>query len=244
MRPRRAMVDSGYRGETLRHLAKHRPSGPMVVALLALFVALGGTGYAALKLPKNSVGTKQLQRGAVTGPKIKDNSITGADITESKLGPVPVAGGAFNSAKLGGVAASDYVRRGDLQPESLRLVQPTDGSDCVDHADVFCSGAVQGLGNYVWHNYDHGYAAVGYRKDSGGWVHLEGVVDGGQAGRRIFTLPDGYRPPYHGESTDDLHEFPALQCGATNVTWVDIQPDGGVRGGSACLTLDGITFHP
>jgi hypothetical protein len=41
-----------------------------VVASLALFLALGGVGYAAIKLPKNSVGTKQLKNGAVTGKKI------------------------------------------------------------------------------------------------------------------------------------------------------------------------------
>jgi hypothetical protein len=41
-----------------------------VVASLALFLALGGVGYAAIKLPKNSVGTKQLKNGAVTGKKL------------------------------------------------------------------------------------------------------------------------------------------------------------------------------
>jgi hypothetical protein len=37
------------------------------VGLLALFVALGGVSYAAVNLPKNSVGTKQIKAGAV-GP--------------------------------------------------------------------------------------------------------------------------------------------------------------------------------
>jgi hypothetical protein len=35
------------------------------VGLLALFVALGGVSYAAVNLPKNSVGTKELKSGAV-----------------------------------------------------------------------------------------------------------------------------------------------------------------------------------
>src|SRR4051794_30824494 len=43
------------------------PSPAMSVALLALFVAMGGAGYAALKLPRNSVGTAQLKANAVTG---------------------------------------------------------------------------------------------------------------------------------------------------------------------------------
>lgn len=52
-----------------------RPSPALVVAVIALFVALGGTSYAALRLPKNSVGTAQLKRGAVTKGKIAKKTI-------------------------------------------------------------------------------------------------------------------------------------------------------------------------
>jgi hypothetical protein len=37
-----------------------------VTVTIALFVALGGTSYAAFSLPAGSVGTKQLKNGAVT----------------------------------------------------------------------------------------------------------------------------------------------------------------------------------
>jgi hypothetical protein len=40
------------------------------IGLLALFIALGGTSYAAAKLPRNSVGTAQLRKGAVTSTKL------------------------------------------------------------------------------------------------------------------------------------------------------------------------------
>jgi hypothetical protein len=49
------------------------------VAYLALFVALGGTGYAAIKLPANSVGTKQLKKNAVTSAKVKNHSLKASD---------------------------------------------------------------------------------------------------------------------------------------------------------------------
>jgi len=42
----------------------------LAVATLALLVALGGTGYAAFAIPKNSVGTRQLKHRAVTPSKI------------------------------------------------------------------------------------------------------------------------------------------------------------------------------
>ena len=70
---------------------RYLPSPALVVACLALLVALGGTGYAAIKLPANSVGTKQLKRGAVTGVKVKSNTLTGTQINESRLGRVPSA---------------------------------------------------------------------------------------------------------------------------------------------------------
>ena len=37
-----------------------------VMATIAVFIALGGGAYAALKVPKDSVGNKQLKNNAVT----------------------------------------------------------------------------------------------------------------------------------------------------------------------------------
>jgi len=45
-----------------------------VLALLALFIALGGTSYAAFTLPKNSVGTRQIKPRAVTLSKISTSA--------------------------------------------------------------------------------------------------------------------------------------------------------------------------
>jgi len=56
------------------------------IAYLALFIALGGTGYAAMRLPKNSVGTAQLKNGAVTAAKVKSHSLLGSDF---KVGQLP-----------------------------------------------------------------------------------------------------------------------------------------------------------
>jgi hypothetical protein len=56
-----------------------------VVALLALFVALGGVSYAALKLPKNSVGTKQLKKSSVTSQKVADGTLGAQDFKPGTL---------------------------------------------------------------------------------------------------------------------------------------------------------------
>jgi hypothetical protein len=48
-----------------------------VLAAIALFVALGGTSYAATQLPGNSVGAKQIQNHSITPTKFKQSAIGG-----------------------------------------------------------------------------------------------------------------------------------------------------------------------
>jgi hypothetical protein len=43
------------------------------MSTIAVFIVLGGGAYAATKLPKNSVGTKQIKNGAVTKAKLAKN---------------------------------------------------------------------------------------------------------------------------------------------------------------------------
>ena len=65
-----------------------------IIAMLALFVAMGGTGYAALKLPKNSVGSKQIKKNAVTSTKVKNGSLKKGDFAAGQVpaGPAGPAG--------------------------------------------------------------------------------------------------------------------------------------------------------
>lgn len=71
------------RVETLRSARLPRPS--TVIACIALAVALGGTGYAAVVLPAGSVGTAQLKDGAVVSSKVKDGSLRARDFARGQL---------------------------------------------------------------------------------------------------------------------------------------------------------------
>jgi hypothetical protein len=62
-----------------------RPSPALIIAMVALVVALGGTGYAALKVPRNSVGSTQLKANAVTSPKVKNGSLSKNDFKAGQL---------------------------------------------------------------------------------------------------------------------------------------------------------------
>jgi hypothetical protein len=70
-----------------------------VVASLALFLALGGVGYAATQLPNNSVGTPQLKANAVTTGKVKNGTLLEKDF---KPGQIPA--GAKGDAGATGAA--------------------------------------------------------------------------------------------------------------------------------------------
>jgi hypothetical protein len=103
------------RGSMLRKFQAHLRTN--VVGYVALFVALSGTAVAATRLPANSVGTRQLQNGAVTGKKVARSTLTGANIKVSTLGTVPDAAAlghrppsAFQSRVTNGCPAGQAIK--------------------------------------------------------------------------------------------------------------------------------------
>src|SRR2546423_11118302 len=64
----------------MKRLGVKRPSPAMIVALIALLVALGGTAYAAHKLS----GTV-IKKGSEPGNRLKKNSVTGKQVNEATL---------------------------------------------------------------------------------------------------------------------------------------------------------------
>jgi hypothetical protein len=79
-----------------------------VVATLALFVALGGTGYAASQITSRDVKNRSLKGG-----DLKKDTLGGAEVNESKLGSVPQAGLARNSLTAANATVADLARNSD-----------------------------------------------------------------------------------------------------------------------------------
>jgi hypothetical protein len=105
----------------------------MAVALLALFVSLGGVSYGvathsigAKALKTGAVGTRAVKNKSLRGGDLRSNTLGGKQIKESALGKVPLAtsadratsaghadtaghaDSATNADKLGGAPASDF----------------------------------------------------------------------------------------------------------------------------------------
>jgi hypothetical protein len=73
-----------------------------VMATVAVFIALGGASYAAIKLPKNSVGAKQLKSGAVTPAKLNKatrSTLTGPAGAPGPQGPAGAPGADLTGTK-------------------------------------------------------------------------------------------------------------------------------------------------
>ena len=192
-----------------------------VMATLALFVALGGTGYAVSQLPKNSVKAKQIAKNAVGTSELKDNKVKGRDVDEISLAQVPSAESASNADLLDGVDSTGFLR--NTPPEAFREIgapgQPTFQGTWANEAPAIETTAA-------------------FFKDPFDIVHLKGILVGGGNGELIFTLPTGHRP------TKNV-VLASIRNGA--IAQVSVGSNGEVRqgvGGSAGgLALDGLTFR-
>ncbi len=135
-----------------------------VIATIALFIALGGTSYAALKLPRNSVGGTQIRTGAITSSEVKDRSLKVRDLSlsareelQGERGPIgpqgaPGSSGAAGTAGSGSgttvIAASGVA----ITSKSLAATaapatgDPNDPTTTTSVASVSCGGAQKVVG--------------------------------------------------------------------------------------------------
>lgn len=74
----------------MRTHRRRTPSPALVIAVIALFAALGGTGVAATKY----LSPKSVKKNSIPGDRLKSNTVTGKQVKESTLGKVPSAASA------------------------------------------------------------------------------------------------------------------------------------------------------
>jgi hypothetical protein len=89
----------------------------MAVASAALFVSLGGVGYAAAtigsgQIKNNSIRSKDIRNGTLRTRDVKADSLGGVAIKESALGTVPSAGISVGGARFAVVSGNGMLARG------------------------------------------------------------------------------------------------------------------------------------
>jgi hypothetical protein len=210
----------------------------MVVALIALLVALAGTAYAAVNLQKGSVGAKQLKRNAVTKAKIRKNSVTKGKVHKNAITGIKVK----NRSLLGQ----------DLRINSLGKVPSATVADTANALApleplhlVGAAGEPQfeeGAGNVGLLAPDTLSQPVGFYRDRGGIVHLEGFAESGKDGF-VFALPPGDRPQSGITQIFEAGETLILIFGS-NITISGEDVSGKVLSDTPTAVLSGISFRP
>jgi hypothetical protein len=101
---------------------RFRPSPAMAISVVALFLALAGTAFAAPKLLVRSaqivdgtVRTVDLRDNAVTSPKIADATVTAGDLGADSVGSEEIAKDAVKSDEI----ADNAVTSSEVAPDSL-----------------------------------------------------------------------------------------------------------------------------
>lgn len=107
----------------MNRLKRYTPSPSMIVAVVALFVALGGAAYAGVMLSNNTVRSSTIVNGqvktadlaslavtnaklnnnAVNAVKVRNGSLTGLDVADGSVGAADLGAGSVTPAKISGV---------------------------------------------------------------------------------------------------------------------------------------------
>lgn len=111
------------------------PSPALVISCIALFVAVGGTAYAATSLPANSVGSRQLKKGAVTPRKVAPKTIA---LFKGQTGPPGPKGGAGPKGDAGPQGPGGSIMTYDASA-SASPTQTTVGTALGDTWSAKCS---------------------------------------------------------------------------------------------------------
>ena len=105
-----------------------------LMSSVAVFIALGGVSYAALRIPNNSVGTKQIKNRAVTKPKLDPHLLASL---AGKTGPQGLPGAQGLKGDAGAQGPSGQSVQGP--PGSARAYAVVDPSNCTGGPPAVCT---------------------------------------------------------------------------------------------------------
>ena len=86
-----------------------------VMATVAVFIALGGTSYAAISLPSDSVGTREIRTGGVGKSEIQTGGVGQSEIRTGAVGKGEIETGGVGASEL----HNDSVRKPEIRTDAV-----------------------------------------------------------------------------------------------------------------------------
>ena len=111
----------------IRNTLRTQLSFANVTAALALFIALGGTSYAAVTLQKNSVGAREIRAAAVGSSEVRNGSLTVKDFKRGALQTIDPADSSGTAGANG--AKGDTGPKGERGPAGPAGAKGANGAD-------------------------------------------------------------------------------------------------------------------
>jgi hypothetical protein len=207
-----------------------------VMATIAVFIALGGGAYAALKLPAKSVGAKQIKKNAVNSVKVRNGSLR---LIDFRAGQLPAAGtGARGETGEKGDTGETGQRGPSGAPGSAGTPGERGPSDAYSAVQGPCTDGTSPIG----FGCDR-VATVVLALPAGDYE----VMATGQVYNVLFASPPPPSDPPPGTATcviDNLDSgaFAPQRTVVPGSGWTTPAGPGGIRGGMVMVTLAG-TFH-
>jgi hypothetical protein len=161
-----------------------------VTSMIALFVALGGTSYAAATLPRNSVGKGQIRANAVGKSEAAPNSIGKAEVSTSSIGRSEIATNGVAASEIKANAIdSDEIADGGLQAADLSDAAKAAINGVKFHSAVNATGTqTAGNAKTVTHTGGTGVYTVDLGSDVSA-CQIAGTITGADAGL-VRATPD------------------------------------------------------
>lgn len=108
-----------------------------VLSCIALFVALSGAAYAAVKIPVNGVKTKNIAPQAVTNPKIKREAVTSGKIKNGGINALDIGAGQVTNEKIAtGAVSSKKIAKKAVTNRTLAEESVTTGKIAKEAIDA------------------------------------------------------------------------------------------------------------
>ena len=201
----------------------------MVVALVALFVALGGSAYAATtigsaQITNESIRSQDIKNGEVKNADIGANAVRSGEIANGQVLAADIASGAVTPAKLGPIPAAVVMNAGSEPPATATGVTLHADTEIIDTDSLY--DPVANTGDFV--------APVS------GWYFVSAIVDRTPVSRipphvdrraqRCVRVGGGPRPPAGASTSQNVSGIEYLGIGQTvHVT--------GLQGSGASLNV-------